>query len=74
MPESHARRRDALRELLRAREVDAALVTDLLNVRYLTGFTGSHAALLVPAGDGRASIKAITGASVNVCLIRITES
>ena len=54
MPESHARRREALRELLRAREVDAALVTDLLNVRYLSGFTGSHAALLVPAGDGPA--------------------
>jgi Xaa-Pro aminopeptidase len=44
-----AARRAALRELLRAAELDALLVTDLVNVRYLTGFTGSNAALLVPA-------------------------
>lgn len=49
MPESHARRRDALRTVLRERGVDAALVTNLINVRYLTGFTGSNAALLVGA-------------------------
>ncbi|GEL16604.1 M24 family metallopeptidase [Pseudonocardia asaccharolytica] len=40
-------RRAALRELLRAADLDALLVTDLVNVRYLTGFTGSNAALLV---------------------------
>ncbi|HEY8373842.1 MAG TPA: Xaa-Pro peptidase family protein [Pseudonocardiaceae bacterium] len=51
MPESHARRRAALRELLREQELDALLVTDLLNIRYLTGFTGSNAALLVHAAD-----------------------
>ncbi|AUS77563.1 peptidase M24 family protein [Actinoalloteichus sp. AHMU CJ021] len=51
MPETHLRRRGALRELLREREIDALLVTDLLNVRYLSGFTGSNAALLVHAGD-----------------------
>ena len=45
-------RRDALRALLPAAGVDALLVTDLVNVRYLTGFTGSNAALLVHA-DGR---------------------
>jgi Xaa-Pro dipeptidase len=44
-----AARREALRELLRAQELDALLVTDLVNVRYLSGFTGSNAALLVPA-------------------------
>lgn len=55
MPESHARRRNALRAHLRAREVDAVLITDLLNVRYLSGFTGSHAALLVHAEDDRDS-------------------
>lgn len=53
MPETHVRRRAALREALRARELDALLVVDLLNIRYLTGFTGSNAALLVHAGDDR---------------------
>lgn len=47
-------RRDRLRELLAAADVDALLVTDLLDVRYLTGFTGSNAALLLAAdGDAR---------------------
>jgi Xaa-Pro aminopeptidase len=46
-------RRTALRALLPGAGVDALLVTDLVNVRYLTGFTGSNAALLVHAdGDG----------------------
>ena len=52
MAEVHGRRRDALRRLLRERELDALLVTNLLNVRYLTGFTGSNGALLVAADDG----------------------
>ncbi len=43
------RRRAALRELVRAADLDALLVTNLVNVRYLTGFTGSNAALLVAA-------------------------
>ncbi|PWW54161.1 M24 family metallopeptidase [Actinokineospora spheciospongiae] len=43
----HARRRDALRKELSDRGLDGLLVTDLLNIRYLTGFTGSNAALLV---------------------------
>lgn len=51
MPESHVRRRAALRDRLRDRELDALLVTNLLNVRYLTGFTGSNAALIVHADD-----------------------
>lgn len=34
--------------------MEALLVTDLLNIRYLTGFTGSNAALLLHAdGDGK---------------------
>ncbi|WP_245561528.1 M24 family metallopeptidase [Actinomycetospora chiangmaiensis] len=45
------RRRDALRAVLRETGVEALLVTDLVNVRYLTGFTGSNAALLVHAED-----------------------
>jgi Xaa-Pro dipeptidase len=57
MPEIHEARRAALRDLLG--DADAALVTRLVNVRYLTGFTGSNAALLVTrssavlATDGR---------------------
>ncbi len=55
MPALHADRRDRLRALLAERELAAALVTDLVNVRYLSGFTGSNAAMLVtaePAVDG----------------------
>lgn len=51
----HQQRRLRLSERLAARDLDAALVTSLLNVRYLTGFTGSSAALLV-AADGAAEI------------------
>ncbi|WP_214365963.1 M24 family metallopeptidase [Pseudonocardia sp. H11422] len=50
-PSPYSSRRQALRELLRAADLDALLVTDLVNVRYLTGFTGSNAALLVHARD-----------------------
>jgi Xaa-Pro aminopeptidase len=52
---SHASRRAALRGLLRATDVEALLVTDLVNVRYLTGFTGSNAALLVHVEGDAAS-------------------
>jgi Xaa-Pro dipeptidase len=51
MPETHANRRAALRAALQALDVDALLVVDLLNIRYLTGFTGSNAALLIHAAD-----------------------
>ena len=37
MPADHASRRRALRALLAERDLDALLVTDLLNIRYLTG-------------------------------------
>jgi Xaa-Pro aminopeptidase len=52
---SHASRRAALAALLRTADVDALLVTDLVNIRYLTGFTGSNAALLVHADGDAAS-------------------
>jgi len=52
--EQHARRRAALRVLLREAGLDVLLVTDLVNVRYLSGFTGSNAALLVHADDDAA--------------------
>jgi Xaa-Pro aminopeptidase len=57
--ETHHARRQRLLDLTHAVGADAALVTRLVNVRYLTGFTGSNAALLVSAGgavlatDGR---------------------
>jgi len=46
-----AARRDLLRDRARAAGLDAVLVTRLVNVRYLTGFTGSNGALLLRA-DG----------------------
>jgi len=42
-----AQRRVRLAAELAARDLDALVVSDLINVRYLTGFTGSNAALLV---------------------------
>ena len=45
----HAARRARLAVALAAAGLDALLVTSLVNVRYLTGFTGSNAALLVPS-------------------------
>ena len=53
-----AARRAALRALLPT-GVDGLLVTDLVNIRYLTGFTGSNAALLVH-GDGDAQSRLCT--------------
>jgi Xaa-Pro aminopeptidase len=51
VPEFHARRRERLRPAVAASGADAALITSLVNVRYLTGLASSNAALLVPA-DG----------------------
>ena len=51
MPESHDLRRERLRTAVTASEADAALITSLVNVRYLTGLASSNAALLLPA-DG----------------------
>ena len=51
MPQTHADRRERLRDLVRTVGAEAALVTRLVNVRYLTGFTGSNAALLVTDRD-----------------------
>ena len=42
-----AQRLDRLRELLAEHDLDALLVTTLVNVRYLTGFTGSAGEVLV---------------------------
>jgi Xaa-Pro aminopeptidase len=68
-------RLDRLRESLRRRRIDAYLCVRLTNIRYLTGFTGSDAALVVSAGravlitDGRYDIQArgqVQGAEVAV--------
>jgi Xaa-Pro aminopeptidase len=40
-------RTDRLVELIQARNLDCFLVTDLVNVRYLTGFTGTNGACIV---------------------------
>lgn len=48
----YAGRRDRLRRLLRRQAVDALLVTDRINVTYLTGFTGEDSFLLIWA-DGQ---------------------
>lgn len=45
---SEADRRERLVAALGDRELDGIFVTTLVNVRYLTGFTGSNGALLVP--------------------------
>jgi Xaa-Pro aminopeptidase len=49
MPDMHAARRDQVQARLAALDADAALITCLPNVRYLTGLASSNAALLVPA-------------------------
>ncbi len=43
-----AGRRDRLTALLAERGLDGVVITTLVNVRYLTGFTGSNGALVVP--------------------------
>jgi Xaa-Pro aminopeptidase len=57
---THSQRRDNLSARIGAAGLDAMLVTDLVNVRYLSGFTGSNAALLVFA-DGRDPVLATDG-------------
>ncbi|HEX7322256.1 MAG TPA: aminopeptidase P family protein [Mycobacterium sp.] len=48
---THSRRRDNLSARIAALDLGAMLVTDLVNVRYLCGFTGSAGALLVYADE-----------------------
>ncbi|MGB3481310.1 MAG: Xaa-Pro peptidase family protein [Mycobacterium sp.] len=61
---THSQRRDNLSARIRAFDnavaIDAMLVSDLNNVRYLTGFSGSNAALLVFA-DGRPAVLSTDG-------------
>jgi Xaa-Pro aminopeptidase len=46
-----SQRRDRLRQRLADAELAAILVSDLVNVHYLSGFTGSNAALLIRADN-----------------------
>ena len=48
----HASRRSRLHDRLEELGLDAVLVTRLVNVRYLTGFTGSNGQLLAVPGGG----------------------
>ena len=45
----HGGRLDRLRAALGCADVDALVVTNLLNVRYLSGFTGSNATMAITA-------------------------
>jgi Xaa-Pro aminopeptidase len=53
MPEVHADRRAKAQQKIAERGADAALITSLPNVRYLSGLVSSNAAVLLPA-DGPA--------------------
>jgi Xaa-Pro aminopeptidase len=48
---THSQRQHNLKSVIAANDLDAMLVTDLINVRYLSGFTGSNGAVLVFADD-----------------------
>ena len=50
MPDQRPRRLAALRESIAAARLDGVLLTSLPNVRYLTGFSGSNALVMVTAG------------------------
>lgn len=51
-PGNHRRRRAAVAAALRSADLRTLLVTDPVNIRYLTGFTGSAGALLIGSADG----------------------
>lgn len=73
MPEAHVRRRANLRELLREQGLDAVLVADLLNLRYLTGFTGSNGALLVHAEGEERTVFCTDGRYVEQAGLQVPE-
>ena len=61
MPDLQRARRERLRPALAALGADAALITSLANVRYLTGLASSNAALLLPAAPAGAAPPASGG-------------
>jgi Xaa-Pro aminopeptidase len=77
MTPPHDDRRRRLREALVERDLDGALVTDLRNLRYLTGFSGSNGALLLPvdgdpvfATDGRYIEQGLTETGLQPRLVK----
>lgn len=68
MPETHARRRASLASYLAESHIDAALITRLVNVRYLTGLASSNAAVLVTA-DGHVTLATDTRYSTHAAEI-----
>src|SRR5689334_21055176 len=77
MPGTHETRRQRLAALVGERGADAALITRLVNVRYLTGLVSSNAAVLVRA-DGTAVLATdgrYAGTAARVCpeLERVVE-
>jgi Xaa-Pro aminopeptidase len=61
VPEQHEGRRRRLRALLAERHLDGVLISSLVNVRYLTGFVGSNAGLLVPSDPDVPAVLATDG-------------
>ena len=79
----HAGRLDRLRAKLDDKGVEALLITNLTNVRYLTGFSGTNGQVLVTRSDAlfftdpRYAARAgdlVTGATVEVYNKRLTDS
>ncbi|MBW3578281.1 MAG: Xaa-Pro peptidase family protein [Actinobacteria bacterium] len=68
----HRARRDRLRARLAADDVDALYVTHLPNVRWLTGFTGSSAAVLV-AVDPALDLLVTDGRYVTQAAVEVPE-
>ena len=58
MPDARAARRQLLAGKIAGQDADAALITYLINVEYLTGLASSNAALLVTADGGQPAVLA----------------
>jgi Xaa-Pro aminopeptidase len=78
----HEGRITKLRQKVDALDIDALLVSNLTNVRYLTGFSGSNGQVLVTASnayffsDGRYAARAadlVQGAEIEIYGARLTE-
>ncbi len=78
----HQRRISATRDKLAAAEVDALFVTNLTNVRYLTGFSGTNGQVLITGSDAtflsdpRYAARAealVTGAEIAIYPQRVTD-